>query len=193
MKKPPDKPRLALAESLAQKLLRRERIMEPPVPVKELLEQYAIVHPFYHRTELSFCLEHDLIWEVFINGSLSKQSISFIQAHVMGHLFMNHLAFDPASLNPAQHQLLEQEADHFANNLLIPDPWLRAACAISFLNESVTACLSRLFNVTTTTMNNRLRQLEIHCGFDFHNWRQLYGISLLHDADDPFHSLLHKP
>ena len=186
---PPDHPRLALAESLAQKILRRERITEPPVPVKELLEQYAIVHPFDHQTELSFCLEQDSIWQVFINSNISEQSVSYIQAHEMGHLLMNHLEFDATRLTPAQFQLLNREADHFAHNLIIPEPWLREACVEICVNDSVTACLARLFKVTPATMNGRLHNLGIHRGFDSHNWRRLYRNSLLHDADDTSHSL----
>ena len=190
MKTPPDQARLALAEATAQMILLHERIMEPPVPVKELLEQFAIVHPFDHQAEPSFCLEHDLIWEVFINPSLSKHSISFIQAHVMGHLLMNHLHYYSTPLTPAQHQLLNQEADHFANSLLIPELWLHAVCEKNHLNESVAACLSGVFHVTTTTMKNRLRHLGIRCGCDFHNWRRLYETSRLHDLDDHSHSLM---
>lgn len=184
MKTPPVQPRLALAESLAQKLLLRERIKEPPVPVKELLEQYAVVHSFEHQSELSFCLEQDSIWHVFINSSLSKQSVSYIQAHEMGHLFMKHLEFDPTRLTPTQFQLLNHEADHFANNLILPAPWLHAACVETCVNDSIAACLARLFKVTPATMNRRLHDLGIHHGFDFHNWRQPYRNALLHDGID---------
>ena len=70
MKTPPDSPRLALAEEKAQLLLHREQITLPPVPAKELLEQYAILHSFDHPTEKSFCLELDSIWHVFINSKI---------------------------------------------------------------------------------------------------------------------------
>lgn len=161
---PPEHPRLALVEATVQKILLREQIMKPPVPVKDLLEQFAIVCPFEHQSEPSFCLEQDSIWYVFINSKISAHSVGFIQASEMGHLFMNHLTFDNGNLTAPQFQLMKLEADHFANNLLMPEAWIRSACGNNCVDEPAAARLAKLFSVTQTTMNNRLRHLEIHCG-----------------------------
>ena len=162
MKTPPDQARLALAEATAQMILLHERIMEPPVPVKELLEQYAVVSSFDHPSEMSFCLEQDSIWYVFINSKLSKRSLSFIQAHEMGHLFMKHLLFDNTHLTTQQFQLLKLEADHFAENLLMPADWIRSACVGNSVNEYSLATLVDKFSVNPDTMINRLQHMGIH-------------------------------
>ena len=174
MKTPPDLPRLALAEEYAQNLLLRERITKPPVPVKELLDQYAIVCPFEHPSELSFCLEQDSIWYVFINSKISEHSVSFIRAYEMGHLFLNHLRFDPSDLTASQFSAMKLEADHFANNLLIPEDWIRLLCLGNFVNESDVDELAKLFSVTPATLVKRLLALQINCGFDAQNWLSLH-------------------
>jgi Zn-dependent peptidase ImmA (M78 family) len=159
---PPDNPRLALAASRAQELLLSERIMEPPVPVKELLEQYAIIHPFDHPTKLSYSLEQDLIWQVFLNNNIPEQLVSYVQAHEMGHLFMHHLEYDFTLLTPAQFQLLDCEADHFAYNLITPAEWIHSTCGCSrSVNEYTLAALAQMFSVSPDTMKNRLRYLGI--------------------------------
>ena len=188
MKTPPDLPRLALAEEYAQNLLLRERITKPPVPVKELLEQYAIVCPFEHQSELSFCLEQDSIWYVFINSKISEHSVSFIQAYELGHLFLNHLRFDPSDLTASQFSAMKLEADHFANNLLIPKDWLRLLCLGNFVNESDVDELAKLFSVTQATLVNRLLALHINCGFDAHNWLSLHEQTPLQNAKEHPHS-----
>ena len=158
---PPDQARLALAEATAQMILLQERIMEPPVPVKELLEQYAVVSSFDHPTEMSFCLEQDSIWYVFINSKLSKRSLGFIQAHEMGHLFMKHLLFDNTHLTTQQFQLLKLEADHFAENLLMPADWIRSACVDNSINEYSLDTLVERFSVNADTIKNRLQHMGI--------------------------------
>lgn len=182
MNTPPDQPRLALAEARAQKLLLGERILKPPVPVRELLEQFAIVCPFDHQREPSFCLEQDLIWYVFINSNISERSVSFIQAHEMGHLFMDHLGIDRTSLTEPQFQVLKREADHFAYNLLIPENWLRSACDGNCVKESGVAYLAGMYSVTPATMKNRLRHLGIQCREDAQNGSDIIRKASAHDA-----------
>ena len=184
MKTPPDHPRLALAEATAQRILLRERIIKPPVPVKELLEEIAFVSSFEHKSELSFCLEHDSIWYVFINSKISEHSISFIQAHEMGHLFMKHLLIDRNRLTALQYLILDCEADHFAKNMIIPADWLRLMCASNCVSESDVAELAKLFLVTQATLVDRLLDLEINCGFDVHNWRALHRQTPLQHAKE---------
>lgn len=168
MKTPPESPRLALAATLAKKLLAREQILEPPVPATELLEQFASIHPLFSQTEQCFFLEYDRIWQVYITPNFSTQKLNFTEAHILGHLFLNHLDFDPRALTREQYQVLDLEADHFANNLIMPESWLRAACANPNANDPHSAYLSSLFNVTAATMNNRMHQLGIHRGDDSH-------------------------
>ena len=188
MKTPPDRPRLVLAEAYAQKLLLRERIIKPPVPVNELLEQFAIVCSFEHPHELSFCLERDSIWYVFINSKISEHSVSFIQAHEMGHLFLNHLLFDQSRLTGPQFHAMKLEADHFANSLLIPEVWLRESCVSNCVSESDVAELAKLFSVTQVTLVNRLLDLRINCGFDVQNWLDLHRQTHLQNAREHHHS-----
>ncbi len=192
MKTSPDQARLALADATAQRILLHERIMEPPVPVKELLKQYAVVSPFEHPTEMSFCLEQDSIWYVFINSKLSKRSPSFIHAHEMGHLFMNHLHFDNTRLTTPQFQLLKHEADHFAENLLMPADWIRSACGHGkSVNEDSLVALVEMFSVSPDTMKNRLQHLGIHFNPLSHDSYKMDGNNPSHNANDDPHLPCH--
>jgi len=76
---------------------------------------------------------------------------------------MNHLHFDNTRLTAPQFQLLKHEADHFAENLLMPADWIRSACDRSnSVNEYSLAALVERFSVSPDTMKNRLQHLGIH-------------------------------
>ena len=187
MKTPPDSPRLALAEEKARLLLHREQITLPPVPAKELLEQYAILHSFDHPTEKSFCLELDSIWHVFINSKISRHSETYLYAYELGHLILGHLFYNKPDLTPEQYQAMAREAEHFADNLLMPEGWVRNACNDKIAGESAAACLSGLFRISRETMEKRLHRLGICCLSSYHDWRNIYRKACLHEMNETHH------
>ena len=187
MKTPPDSPRLALAEEKARLLLHREQITLPPVPAKELLEQYAILHSFDHPTEKSFCLELDSIWHVFINSKISRHSVTYLYAYELGHLILGHLFYNKPDLTPEQYQAMAREAEHFADNLLMPEGWVRNACNDKIAGESAAACLSGLFRISRETMEKRLHRLGICCLSSYHDWRNIYRKAFLHEMNETQH------
>ena len=160
---PPEHARLALARREASFLLLYEEILKPPVPVEELLEQFAKVHFFTERPEEVFCLEHDKIWQVYIDMNISKECANYTRAHELGHLRMGHLRIDLKKLTDWQVLQLKLEADYFAYNLLIPEDWTFSACQGNVVNEATVAYLAKLFSVSRDIMRIRLHQLGIYC------------------------------
>ena len=162
MESPPYHARLTLVETTAQNVLMGARIQEPPVPVKNLLEQYADVHLFDDAFERGFCFEKNSICHVYINRSIGMEYDSYIRAHELGHLLLNHLQIDQTHLTETQLQQLKREADYFADCLLMPAEWVRSACRNHWIDFFLVHKLKRVFSVSYVTMNRRLHDLGMY-------------------------------
>ena len=185
METPPPQPRLVLAEKVALDLLRREEILKPPVPVHDLLKQFSDVSAYANLSDQSFCCEEHSIWHVCINRWLIQRSLNYTEAHNLGHLLLNHLHFDLSRLTPSQIELLNIEANHFADNLLMPEAWICSACQKMKLNELTAHSLASLFAVTDKTMDYRLHNLGIYSPEDFYNRYRCYKTTRLHFDETP--------
>ena len=167
MELPPDQPRFDLAQREAEGILFREKIYEPPIPVDEVFSQFATIHHFMHPTASSFCCEHDLIWNVFINDNLPAQNNNHAKGHELGHMRMGHLRFDLSNLSKAQSSILKQEADCFSTNFIMPASLLYSACRHQTVNDSEACCLAKLYCVSSFSMRTRLHTLGLYSSHDF--------------------------
>ncbi|MGW6427237.1 ImmA/IrrE family metallo-endopeptidase [Nocardia sp. NPDC055053] len=126
---------ISAAQNVAALLVERFDLV-PPVPVEELLAHYADVQACDWPI--------DTVDAVMVRGPVGKPQVfyrpnghrlrlRFTLAHELGHLNLAwHLGFQTCdthqpNTNPAHDAAagqIEQEADHFASCLLVPDRWL---------------------------------------------------------------------
>lgn len=136
------KARIAFARELARKRLIHAGISAPPVPVRELAEADGL--RVVLRRNLG-SLQGRLVGttiELVKDGHPVVQR--FTIAHELGHLALSHKHGDG--------KWAETEADHYANELLVPEPMLKHAVTIT----TSAAALRKMFYVSRPV-------LEIAC------------------------------
>jgi Zn-dependent peptidase ImmA (M78 family) len=127
------RPRYALAKQLAEELLQRAGVTEPPVDPEALaaglgIEVIMNTESFAHDTSVSGVLIRQNGTAVIgVNADQSKQRQTFTIAHELGHFILHGDAvhedrgymFRDTDSSTAEH-VPEVEANQFAQNLLMP-------------------------------------------------------------------------
>jgi IrrE N-terminal-like domain len=135
-------PRIAFARELARKRLTDAGITAPPVPVRELAEAEGLTIALRQGLgNLRGRLIGDTIELVKDDHPVVQR---FTIAHELGHRALRHAHGDGAAA--------ETEADHYANELLVPGPMLSQAITTT----TSAAVLRKSFNVSRPV-------LEIAC------------------------------
>jgi len=111
--------RAELCRKMAQRLLRDQRIAEPPVPVDRIAKTlgFAVQHQdlprgIHARLQI---IDSRRVIELARGEADARHRFSI--AHELGHFFLGH--------RHNEHKTGETEANLFAGELLIPRTWLR--------------------------------------------------------------------
>ncbi len=132
-------PRIGFARQLARKRLSDAGITAPPVPVRELAEAEGLMIELRpHLGKLRGRLVGTTIELVKDDPAVVQR---FTIAHELGHRALQHKHGDG--------DWAETEADHYANELLVPGPMLRAALSTSTSSSE----LRRMFNVSRPVLD----------------------------------------
>ena len=174
MATPPDQPRIGWAKSEAQNLLREEEIFTPAVPIDDILEQYATIATFCAPNRSTFCFEHHSMWHVHLNLTQTPGELHYSEAQALGHLKLHHLDYNLDALTHTQLELLNYEANCFADCITMPAAWVIAACPHDRINRASADTLAGLFSVSRAAIINRLHDLGLYAPMDRHDWRQPY-------------------
>ena len=140
----PEQPRYERTMRAAKAFLKQERITEFPIDVFEIarrngwvLVSYsdlmdslkvnlnAVIHRMGSRDGATF-RQHGLYFIAYNDRVKSPGRIRFTIAHEIGHIYLNHLVhfertrITRLGLTPSEMEVLENEADCFARNVLSP-------------------------------------------------------------------------
>lgn len=126
-------PNFALAKSKAREVLEGNFIVKPPVVAHQLAEsyglsvKYCVFNPQYADVAGFIDVEKNVI---AVNGDEPRQRQNFTIAHELGHFLLGHLETSEYTClyrNPEKQVKtpIEQEANCFAANLLVPAPMLQ--------------------------------------------------------------------
>jgi Zn-dependent peptidase ImmA (M78 family) len=161
------------AETSALKILEDNFITSWPIPVEELIEFHGLGLIFSEFTdgEISGVIDLNKKY-LYINSADSPQRQRFTIAHELGHWILHQPELnsnrDIAVLyrRPIgdDDDRLEQEANCFAANLLVPEILLRDA--LMYRKESANdisedAYLAKIFNVSRSVIGYRRKFLRI--------------------------------
>lgn len=157
------------AKSKAEEILRENHISEPPVPVVELIQNYGYE---VKEVELPFNVAGFVDPKkrvVYVNAFDSDTRKAFTVAHELGHIVLHSEALekDPnigvllrQPLGRRTEDELEQEANCFAANLLVPYEMFEEKRE-TYGRLATTKILGNLFGVSPEVIRYRLHDLEI--------------------------------
>lgn len=129
------KPRYALATKLAEKLLLEAKINFPPVDVEKLVAHLKLeLLPYEFPDKVSAVLmKVDNITVIGVNKKDTPKRRRFSIAHEIGHFILGHhidFIIDYEEVAESRYdtehsnKIQEQEANHFASELLMPSQML---------------------------------------------------------------------
>jgi len=165
----PLKPRFTLATRLAQKLLVECRVKYPPVPLEPFLSHLKInllPYDFPQDKVSAVFMRIDDLLVIGVNKNHHPNRQRFSIAHEIGHYHLGHhidFSFDPSEVADGRFDLLhgnviqEQEANHFASELLMPTGSLKS----QFNKIRDAKELARLYDVSEQALWIRLMKLKI--------------------------------
>jgi len=169
-----ESPDFKKAEASALKVLEENFITSWPVPVEELIEfqGLGLILSEFTDGEISGVIDLNKKY-LYINSSDSSQRQRFTIAHELGHWILHRpeLAANEEiavlyrrPLGTVENNVLEQEANCFAANLLVPEVMLRRAIKQvndKSGNEASDAHLAKIFNVSRSVIGYRKKFLGI--------------------------------
>lgn len=162
----PQKPRYRKVKSEVKKVLNENFIENPPVNVRDLVENYGLTLKFAEFPEQmdGVCgfldTDEKAIW---VNAKDKTKRQNFTIAHELGHWLLHRceIEADPASYHVLRRQPMggekdyrETEANSFAANLLVPADMLKICRKAGFTN----IMMSDLFGVSQDVIGYRLQQ-----------------------------------
>lgn len=161
---PPTSPRRSWAEEKANEL--SEGYTSPLIPVFEIAEENGVNVVFADFLEYSekvsgFCDFENA--KLFVNKSDSTNRQSFTIAHELGHWILHRNLFEaepetypvlPRFSKTDDSNPLEQEANHFAANLLVPKRLLKP------LIHAPVSFLADVFGVSRIMMEYRVKNVK---------------------------------
>lgn len=157
------RPNYAKAKAEAQRLLKKNGVTKPPVPVREIVEREGVDVVFarfntLHRDVAGFTDFRGAKIYVNMEDGLNRQT--FTIAHEFGHWVLHRTLFDA---NPRQYNILlrrprgpntdplEKEANAFAAELLVPMNLLHEVKDYLSLSD-----MANLFAVSEEVIQHRL-------------------------------------
>ncbi len=162
------RPRLSHAAKMAQKLVSEAKIKSPPVDLDIILANLKLnkmEHDFPKDISGIFFRENELT-VIGINKSMYENRKNFTVAHEIGHYVLGHhldtyvdadavadSRYDSTCRNPIQ----EQEANHFAGELLMPAEMLNE----DFKRNKDTKALASKYEVSEQALWIRLMKLKL--------------------------------
>ena len=159
----PSKARWNYAKSEAAKLA--NMFSAPPIPVLEIAENNGVDVVFsdfgtHTGTVAGFCVFGEA--KLYVNSKDSTERQLFTIAHELGHWMLHKKIFDhdpdrypvlPRFQEANEKDPLEQEANCFAANLLVPKRLLKP------VKSGSVASLAKIFGVSRTMMEFRLKNV----------------------------------
>lgn len=160
------------AEKLAAEILDKYCIDEPPVIARELAEQarLLVVSVDFEKLNPQYASISGFVdinsSRLFVNVRDSAVRRNFTIAHELGHYLLGHTTSDEYKnllfRRPLEEQddpIIEQEANCFAGNLLVPEKFLRET--ISKYPFATNTQLGNIFGVSDTVIRIRRKRLGI--------------------------------
>ncbi|MBS4760963.1 MAG: ImmA/IrrE family metallo-endopeptidase [Clostridium sp.] len=165
------KKELTNAIKVAEDIIKRFGITEPPVLAKEFAEIHGLsivyvnfdkINPQYNK--ISGFIDIDTN-KLYVNADESPKRQNFTIAHELGHFLLGHLNSSEYSVLYRNNELsdspLEREANCFAANLLVPEKLLRKTLKdYPFITDNQ---LGNLFGVSEIVIKNRKKHLGVCC------------------------------
>lgn len=166
MRMVPVRVRKSMVRQLSYQILNKYNIIEPGVPIREILKDYARV--FYYdgdqsagRQESGFCIYDGESYRVYLNRNSCAGRGHFSHAHELGHIVTRHLIdYDIKNLSESQIKLIDREADLFSVHIMMPEHTMRKYVDAP-LNISTIGYYKDLFNVSWEAFGRRLIELEM--------------------------------
>jgi len=158
------------ARHRARQVLKMVGVTEPPVDVRAVADYLGfsvIAFEFDEATSGLTFIEGD-VKSIGVNSAHARTRQRFTIAHELGHYISGHESYDhgathiedrPKWLDPQNRQ--EIEADEFAAELLMPEPFLRRDLAIQRLD---TPALAKRYQVSEQAMWIQLINLKLAVG-----------------------------
>lgn len=132
-----------LIRETASKLIQTARINDPPVDLHKIADLYASSIIYHDRPSFSYTVKYRGLYFICLHRSGNAYRDRWSLAHEIGHIALNHFACleaevlfsmkdsepedagiqvqsDSARLSDEQRFVLEQEADLFAEEILLP-------------------------------------------------------------------------
>lgn len=159
------KPQYGKVKKLVNKVLEDNCITNPPIDIKDLINNYGLKLKFARFPEeiSGVCGFLDINEEaIYVNADNSLKRQNFTIAHELGHwlLHREEINKSPQSYKVLRRQPIggekdyrETEANTFAANLLVPTNMLKICKKASFSPEM----MSDLFSVSSDVIGYRLK------------------------------------
>lgn len=152
------------AKNKAGELLEEFTVTEPIVPVFQIAEQkglkVAIVKMPDKLSNVSGLLDPEKK-VIYVNSEDPSNRQAFTVAHELGHFILKHepnkYGVLPRFAELIASNPLEQEANCFAANFLVPEKMLREAMKQYNLTEHDTDLLAKMFGVSKDVIRYRLK------------------------------------
>lgn len=160
------------AENLASDILKKYCIEQPPVVAKELAELYRLnvvpvnfaqINPMYSTISGFIDIKTN---RLFVNSNESAVRRNFTIAHELGHYLLGHTSSSEyanllfrSPLEEQEDPIIEQEANCFAGNLLVPEIFLKEV--IQKYPFATNSQLGNIFGVSDTVIRIRRKILGV--------------------------------
>ncbi|MCB9811006.1 MAG: ImmA/IrrE family metallo-endopeptidase [Candidatus Nomurabacteria bacterium] len=163
------KPDYKKAEQVAANLLENFNIEEPIVPVEEIAQREGVTIKYFKPNHDDNLNKVSGFYDpntktIYVNFDDSPSRRMFTIAHELGHMELKHKPSEFDVLyrfaTPIDKDPLEQEANCFAANLLVPEKMLTHTMEKYDLNESDYQILAKMFGVSNEVMKYRLRWIK---------------------------------
>lgn len=155
------------AKEKAQGLLKELKISEPVVNVFDIAKAKGLDIIFVkmpdNMNNVSGFFDPNTK-RIYINSEEPPYRQAFTAAHELGHYILEHepdkYGVLPRFASPVDRDPIEQEANCFAANLLVPESMLKEAMEKYSLTENDLDLLARIFGVSTGVIKYRLKWLK---------------------------------
>jgi Zn-dependent peptidase ImmA (M78 family) len=165
-----EKPRYSHATKIAQKIIDETKISSPPVDVHKILAHIGInllPYPF-PETISAILLKESNMLVVGVNNTHHPNRQRFSIAHEIGHYLLGHykdIFVDMAAISEGQfdasdtehNKVQEQEANHFAGELLMPTSMLRN----DFIKLRNVEAIAKLYKVSKDALWIKLLKVKL--------------------------------
>lgn len=170
---------LILAERQAARLLHLQGVTTTPVPSEIVTDLPRITVVHHHAPMSGVSHWNGMSWIITLNARdpRRRRRVTLLHefAHIIWHGHEQHLFGGSPQLTYLQ---AEQAADHFASNVLIPEPLIIAAWAVGIKHVGD---LAELFEVSEYTILARLIQLRVWLPTHhrrYPHWSQLLSVAV---------------